>query len=117
MSVAQARKAAALAEQYAPSDADAEAKLEREAREEERAILQTCDELGVRMVEVHVSSYSSCNRLSLIYFDFILDKSRRPLPVLRCCRPTCRPRHRTTRQSHLSLHPSRRSQLHTKPHG
>jgi len=49
----QARKAAALAEQYAPSDADADAKLEREAREEERIITQTCDELGVKMFEIN----------------------------------------------------------------
>ncbi|KAI0341719.1 OTU-domain-containing protein [Trametopsis cervina] len=49
----QARKAAALAEQYAPSDADADAKLEKEAREEERAINQTCDELGLRMYEIN----------------------------------------------------------------
>ncbi|KAI0093613.1 cysteine proteinase [Irpex rosettiformis] len=49
----QARKAAALVEQYAPSDAEADARLEREAREEERAITQTCDELGVKMVEIN----------------------------------------------------------------
>ncbi|KAI0695925.1 cysteine proteinase [Cytidiella melzeri] len=49
----QARKAASMAEQYAPSDPDADARLEREAREEERAIMQTCDELGVRMVEMN----------------------------------------------------------------
>lgn len=48
----QARKAAALAEQYAPTDANADAQLERDAREEERIITQTCDELGLTMHEV-----------------------------------------------------------------
>lgn len=50
--IVQARKAASLAEQYAPVDTDADAKLEREAREEERIITSTCDELGVKMFEV-----------------------------------------------------------------
>ena len=48
----QARKAAALAEQFAPVNADADAQLEREAREEERVINATCDELGLKMYEV-----------------------------------------------------------------
>ena len=48
----QARKAAALAEKYAPDDADEDARLEKEAKEEERIINQTCDELGVKMHEV-----------------------------------------------------------------
>ena len=46
-------KAAALAEQQAPIDADAaNAKLEREAKEEERAINRICNELGLKMHEV-----------------------------------------------------------------
>ncbi|KAJ3525510.1 hypothetical protein NM688_g8393 [Phlebia brevispora] len=49
----QARKAAALAEKLPPVDADADAKLDREAREEERIINQTCDELGVKMHEIN----------------------------------------------------------------
>lgn len=48
----QARKAAVLAEHFAPVDEAADAKLEREAREEERIINQTCEELGVKMCEV-----------------------------------------------------------------
>ena len=58
--VHQARRAAALVDQYAPSDADAEAKLEHEAREEERVIMQTCEELGVKMVEVRGLAAFSC---------------------------------------------------------
>lgn len=57
----QARKAASLAEQYAPVDTDADAKLEREAREEERIITSTCDELGVKMFEVRRLSSTLMN--------------------------------------------------------
>ncbi|THG97804.1 hypothetical protein EW026_g4260 [Hermanssonia centrifuga] len=49
----QARKAAALADKFTPVDADADAKLEKEAREEERIINRTCDELGVKMHEIN----------------------------------------------------------------
>ncbi|KAF8654204.1 hypothetical protein AX16_003730 [Volvariella volvacea WC 439] len=49
----QARKAAALAQTYAPGDAEAEARLEREAREEERAIQQSCAELGLRIHQIN----------------------------------------------------------------
>ncbi|TCD69746.1 hypothetical protein EIP91_006513 [Steccherinum ochraceum] len=48
----QARKAAALAEQHAPSDAEADARIERETAEEKRVISETCDELGVQMHEI-----------------------------------------------------------------
>jgi len=48
----QDRKAAALAEQQAPIDADADAKLEREAKDEERAINRICNELGLEMHEI-----------------------------------------------------------------
>jgi len=46
------RKAAALAEQQAPINADADAKLEREAKEEERAINRICNELALDMHEI-----------------------------------------------------------------
>ncbi|CAL1704853.1 unnamed protein product [Somion occarium] len=48
----QARKAAALAEKFAPTDADADARLQREADEEEKTIKHICEELGVRMFEI-----------------------------------------------------------------
>ncbi|KAI0637043.1 cysteine proteinase [Trametes polyzona] len=48
----QARKAAALAESYAPNDAEADARLEREAKEEEEQIKRTCDELGLLIHEI-----------------------------------------------------------------
>jgi OTU domain-containing protein 6 len=47
-----ARKVAALAELQPPTDAAADAKLEREAKEEERAINKICNELGLDMHEV-----------------------------------------------------------------
>ncbi|KAF8258625.1 hypothetical protein EI94DRAFT_1790980 [Lactarius quietus] len=49
----QARKVAALAELQPPTDAVADAKLEREAREEERAINRICNELGLDMYEIN----------------------------------------------------------------
>ncbi|KAH9975168.1 hypothetical protein BJV74DRAFT_863126 [Russula compacta] len=49
----QARKTAALAEHQAPIDADADAKLEREAKEEERDINKICNELGLEMHEIN----------------------------------------------------------------
>jgi OTU domain-containing protein 6 len=48
----QTRKAAALAQNHAPTDADADARLEREAKEEEMSIKETCDKLGVQIHEV-----------------------------------------------------------------
>ncbi|PCH38218.1 cysteine proteinase [Wolfiporia cocos MD-104 SS10] len=50
---AQARKAAALAEQYAPGNPEAEARLQREAADEAKAISHMCDELGLEMHEIN----------------------------------------------------------------
>ncbi|KAI3610848.1 amidohydrolase family protein [Moniliophthora roreri] len=47
----QARKAATLAEAYSAGDPEADARLEREAKEEEKNIKRICDELGVQMFE------------------------------------------------------------------
>ncbi|ETW86029.1 hypothetical protein HETIRDRAFT_438567 [Heterobasidion irregulare TC 32-1] len=49
----QARKAAALAQQQTPVDKDADARLERETKEEEKSITRTCNELGVEMHEIN----------------------------------------------------------------
>jgi len=48
----QARKAAALAESYAPTDEAADARLTQEASTEEKTINHTCDQLGVTMHEI-----------------------------------------------------------------
>jgi OTU domain-containing protein 6 len=52
----QARKAAAFAENFSPVDEVADEKLKQEAREEERNIKHICEELGVRIHEVEISS-------------------------------------------------------------
>ncbi|KAH9854159.1 cysteine proteinase [Lenzites betulinus] len=49
----QARKAAVLAETYAPTDTAADARLEREAKEEEEQIKKTSDELGLIMHQIN----------------------------------------------------------------
>ncbi|KAI0928749.1 hypothetical protein AcW1_005904 [Taiwanofungus camphoratus] len=49
----QARKAAALVEKYAPIDPEADARLEKEAAEEESTIKRVCDELGVQLFEIN----------------------------------------------------------------
>lgn len=49
----QARKAAALAENHSPIDEEADEKLRREAREEERNIKRTCEELGLQIHEIN----------------------------------------------------------------
>ncbi|EIW60454.1 cysteine proteinase [Trametes versicolor FP-101664 SS1] len=49
----QARKAAALAETYAPTDVEADARLERQAKDEEEQIKKTCDELGLLLHEIN----------------------------------------------------------------
>ncbi|KAH7930819.1 cysteine proteinase [Leucogyrophana mollusca] len=49
----QARKVAARAQNYAPSDPEADARLEREAKQEEISIRRTCDELGVQLHEIN----------------------------------------------------------------
>lgn len=48
----QARKAATLAESYAPTDTEADARLQRQAKEEEEGIKRVCEELGLTMHEV-----------------------------------------------------------------
>ncbi|KAG2750088.1 OTU-domain-containing protein [Suillus brevipes Sb2] len=48
----QARKAAALAQNQAPIDPEADARLESEAKREEVSIKETCDKLGVQMHEI-----------------------------------------------------------------
>lgn len=48
----QARKAAALAQNQAPIDPGADARLEREAKGEEVSIKETCDKLGVQIHEI-----------------------------------------------------------------
>ena len=50
--VIQARKAAALAESFSPDDPVAQARLEKEAKDEEEAITRICSKLGVVMHEV-----------------------------------------------------------------
>lgn len=48
----QARKAAVLAQNHAPIDLEADARLAREAKEEEVSIKETCDKLGVQTHEI-----------------------------------------------------------------
>ncbi|KAJ3883413.1 hypothetical protein F5051DRAFT_457501 [Lentinula edodes] len=49
----QARKAAALAESYSPSNLEADARLMQEAKEEESNIRRICDELNVQIYEIN----------------------------------------------------------------
>ncbi|KAI0709122.1 hypothetical protein C8Q76DRAFT_626497 [Earliella scabrosa] len=49
----QARKAAALAESYAPTDTEADARLARQAKEEEEGIKRVCEELGLKMHDIN----------------------------------------------------------------
>ncbi|KAI0256921.1 hypothetical protein BJV78DRAFT_1150809 [Lactifluus subvellereus] len=49
----QDRKAAKLAEKQPPINTDADAKLEREAKEEERTINKICNELGLEMHQIN----------------------------------------------------------------
>ena len=51
----QARKAAVLADNYAPNDPEADARIERQAKEEEANIKRMCEELGLTMHEVCLS--------------------------------------------------------------
>jgi hypothetical protein len=76
----QARKAAALAENFAPVDEVADEKLKQEAKEEERNIKRICEELGVRIHEVDNTSQSALKslmpvplcrstRMGIVYFQ------------------------------------------------
>ncbi|KAJ3856292.1 hypothetical protein EV368DRAFT_71702 [Lentinula lateritia] len=49
----QARKAAALAESYSPSNPEADARLMQEAKEEESNIRRICEELNVQIYEIN----------------------------------------------------------------
>ncbi|KAL4265245.1 OTU domain-containing ubiquitin thioesterase [Pleurotus pulmonarius] len=49
----QARKAAALAKSYAPGNKDEDARLEREAKDEEKAINKICNDLNVHLHEIN----------------------------------------------------------------
>jgi hypothetical protein len=55
----QARKAAAIVDAQPPNDRDADARLEREAQEEERDIKKILDDLDLHMHEVRVSPVRS----------------------------------------------------------
>nr|VWO98664.1 PUM-HD domain-containing protein [Ganoderma boninense] len=48
----QAKKAAALADSYAPNDAEADARIQHQTKEEEANIKRICDELGLQIYEV-----------------------------------------------------------------
>ncbi|KAJ7285884.1 hypothetical protein C8J57DRAFT_1051385 [Mycena rebaudengoi] len=49
----QARKAASLAQSYSPDDPATEARLQKEAKDEERDIKRVCDELGLEIHEIN----------------------------------------------------------------
>ncbi|TFK42624.1 hypothetical protein BDQ12DRAFT_676516 [Crucibulum laeve] len=49
----QARKAAALARTFSPDDPENQARLEKEAKDEEAAILKVCKQLGVEVYEIN----------------------------------------------------------------
>ncbi|EPQ58164.1 OTU-domain-containing protein [Gloeophyllum trabeum ATCC 11539] len=49
----QARKAAALVEQYSGDNAENDARIEQETKEEEASIKKVCDELNLEMHEAH----------------------------------------------------------------
>ncbi|THH32125.1 hypothetical protein EUX98_g2074 [Antrodiella citrinella] len=49
----QVRKAAAIADHFSPTDADADARIERETAEEKRIIHRTCDDLGLQIHEIN----------------------------------------------------------------
>jgi len=49
----QARKAAALAQNFAPSNPAVDAQIERETKQEAASIKRTCDELGVQIHEIN----------------------------------------------------------------
>ncbi|PIL23922.1 hypothetical protein GSI_13673 [Ganoderma sinense ZZ0214-1] len=48
----QAKKAAALADSYAPNDAEADARIQHQTKEEEANIKRICDELGLQIYEI-----------------------------------------------------------------
>ena len=52
----QLRKAAEQAAKYTNDDPEADARLEKEARDEDKAIRRICDELGVVLHEVGLSN-------------------------------------------------------------
>ncbi|KAH9893901.1 cysteine proteinase [Epithele typhae] len=66
----QARKAAALVDSYAPNDTEADARIQRETKEEEASIKQTCEELGLTMFEItpdgHCLFSAVADQLSLL---------------------------------------------------
>lgn len=57
LSKIQARKAAALAQSYAPDDPAVQARLEKEAKDEEESIRKTCQQLGLDIHEVAFSLF------------------------------------------------------------
>jgi OTU domain-containing protein 6 len=80
MLIVKARKTAALAEQQAPIDTDADAKLEREAKEEERAINKLCNDLALEMHEVP-NSYFTLQLIIIAYSRFSLIRSTQTATV------------------------------------
>jgi OTU domain-containing protein 6 len=106
-----ARKVTALAEQQPPTDATSDAKLEREAKEEERTINKICNELGLDMHEVSVPSphHSLINENA--------DQPGRPLSVLRHRGPAGAPQPPPTARGALRPYAPRRRRIHARASG
>ena len=107
-----ARKVAALAEQQLPTDADADAKLEREAKEEERAIHKICNELGLDMHEVSVPPLPAS-----FLINENADQPGRPLSVLRRRGPAGAPQPPPAARGALRLRAPRRRRIHARAPG
>jgi len=106
--ILQARKA--LAQNHAPTDPEVDARLEREAKEEEASIKETCDKLGVQIHEVRHDVLSSVNPHQTP--RPAIDTTGWTLSLLGHSRSASPPQHTSSRSSQLRHRPRSCSELH-----
>lgn len=106
----QLRRAAEQAALYTNDTKDADARLEQEARHEEKIIQAVCDDLGLVMCEV---SSSYCVRSTHLTFKVSRpDQPRWTLFVCRRCRSVARAQHHPAGSFSLCNDTSRRGPFH-----
>lgn len=107
----QLRKAADQAQQYTNDDPEADARLEKEAKDEDKAIRRVCDELGLVLHEVGSSNKVTCKPAHY------RNLGQPGWSLSLCCyrRSTSSVRHHTTCRGALWYYPPHSLEVHLQP--
>lgn len=107
----QLRKAADQAAQYTNDDPEADARLEKEAKDEEKAIRRVCDELGLVLYEVGLTNKE------MMYSCSLPKTGQSGWSLSLCChrRSTSSVRRHTTYRGALWYYPPHSLEVHLQP--